>query len=146
MICLDLQINVVQSNRCTSILGCAIEGLQEAKSTIVIVCCTPLLGPWLLDVLHRQYRPLFYSHQRQNLGSDDRSGCCAESPEHGFHQYRVAMMSMLYLHVGEKECQGQSINVHLNNSLLTIQTQQALATRCTSSNFGMQSIQIPDVC
>ncbi len=26
----------------------------------------------------------------------------------------------LYLHVSEKECRGQSIDVHLNNSLLTI--------------------------
>jgi hypothetical protein len=39
---------------------------------------------------------------------------------------------------------GQSIDVHLNNSLLIIQTQQVLATRCTSSNFGMQLIQIPE--
>ncbi len=52
-------------------------------------------GPWSLDLLRRQDNALFYSRQRPNLGSDDRSGHCAEPPEHGFQQYPMAMLSII---------------------------------------------------
>ncbi len=52
-------------------------------------------GPWSLDHLCRQDKALFHSHQRPNLGSDDRSNHCAEPPGHGFWQYLTAMMSII---------------------------------------------------
>jgi hypothetical protein len=60
-------------------------------------CCLPQYspGPWSLDLLRRQDKALFYSRQRPNLGSDDRSGHCAEPPERGFQQYCMAMLSII---------------------------------------------------
>jgi hypothetical protein len=52
-------------------------------------------GHWSLDLLRKQDKALFYSRQRPVLGSDDRSGHCAEPPERGFQQYPMAMLSIL---------------------------------------------------
>jgi hypothetical protein len=52
-------------------------------------------GHWSLDLLRRQDKELFYSRQRPKLGSDDRSGHCAEPPERGFQQYCMAMLSII---------------------------------------------------
>ncbi len=60
-------------------------------------CCLPQYSPgsWSLDLLRRQDKAIFYSRQRTNLGSDDRSGHCAEPPDHGFQQYCMAMLSIV---------------------------------------------------
>jgi hypothetical protein len=64
-----------------------------------VVCSRCLLqyspGHWSLDLLCIQDKALFYSLQRPYLGSDDRSGHCAEQHERGFQQYCMAMLSIV---------------------------------------------------
>ncbi len=52
-------------------------------------------GPWSLDLWGRQDKALFYLCQRPVLGSDDRSGHCAEPPKCGFQQYCMAKLSIV---------------------------------------------------
>ncbi len=81
-------------------------------------------GPWSFYLLRRQDKALFYSRQSPNLGSDDRSGRCAEPSEHGFQQYCMAMMSIIVsacrwegMLMAKHQCSSQQFLLyHLNST------------------------------